>query len=186
MNSPVTRFSNRPSAFSLVELLVVIAIIGILGAITLSIFSGGSQNAINLTGAGNTVSGVAALARQAATTQRTRTVLVVAEVNDNGTPRSAVSIWDAQTTNQIEKWILLPVAVRATNTSADSDATTNFACSYRGQNLIGVGYPFTPGGQMGDANRVPRLRLQPRQGDASNFFELVFSPVTGTAKTVRP
>lgn len=174
------------SAFTLIELLIVIAVIGVLAALSISAFSGSSQVAGNLNTAGNTASGLAQLARQQAMTLNTKTVLVLAQVNDNGTPRSAMSIWDAVATNQIEKWNLLPQAVLATNTSADVSATADFVCNYRGQNLTGVGYAFMPDGRMGDGNAVPRLRIQPRQGGVTNFYDLIFSPLTGNAKTVRP
>jgi hypothetical protein len=132
------------------------------------------------------ISDLANLARQNALAKNTKTVLVVAQVPANGGTRSAVSIWDAATTNQLERWNLLPESVVATNTSGF--ATTTFSCTFRGASISsGDCYTFYPDGRMGDnLNQRPKLAVQPRVGNSGNIYELVFNPLTGLTRVNRP
>ncbi|CAN5531652.1 hypothetical protein BH09VER1_BH09VER1_23170 [soil metagenome] len=172
-------------AFTLLELLVVMAVIGILTVMSLALLSGKRGTEISM--AGGVVSDLANLARQNALAKNTRTVLVLAQVNDGGALRSAVSIWDAANTNQLEKWNLLPESVVATNASGFSPPLT-LPCAFRGQTITNGDYfVFYPDGHMSeDQTQVAKLAIQPRQGNQGDFYKLVFNPLTGTSKVSRP
>ena len=166
------------------ELLVVVAIIGVLAALAAGALP--AKSGAQVSQAGDTVSTLATLARQHAMSKNALTVLVVAEVNSGGIPHSIAGIWDAGTTNQLERWNLLPEGVVATNTSAfppDLFAGAKF----RGQTLTNASaYWFYPDGRMGnDPTRIPQLAIRFRQG-GPNDYELIFNPVLGTHKTERP
>jgi prepilin-type N-terminal cleavage/methylation domain-containing protein len=181
------RFSSAASslaAFSLVELLVVVAILGVLAALAAGVLP--AKSGAQVGQAGDTVSTLATLARQHAISKNALTVLVIADVNSGGTFRSIASIWDAGTTNQLEKWNLLPEGVLATNTSTFPPDVFAGA-KFRGQTLTNTSaYWFYPDGRMGnDPTRVPQLSVRPRQGGA-NSYQLVFNPVIGTHKSERP
>lgn len=178
--------SSRSAAFTIIELLVVIAIIAVMTTLAISAFSGSSKSGADLTRAGGTASGLAQLARQTAMSQNTKMLLVLAEINDNGVTRSALSIWDPSTTNQVEKWNLLPEAIHATNSSTAAEATETIDVTYRNQPVSGTAYPFYSDGRMGDGNAAPRLMLKARTGSTNNTYELLFSPLTGTIKVLRP
>lgn len=173
------------SGFTLLELLVVMAVIGILTVMSLSLLSSKKGSEISL--AGGIVSDLANLARQNALAKNTRTVLVLAQVSESGVSRSAVSIWDAANTNQLEKWTLLPESVVATNASGFPPPLT-LPCVFRGQNITnGDCYVFYPDGHMSeDQTQVAKLAVQPRQGNPNDYYKLVFNPLTGTSKVSRP
>jgi len=177
---------SRSTAFTLVELIVVLAIIAVVTMLAIGAFSANSKSGADLNHAGSTTIGLAQLARQTAMSQNSKMLLILAEVNDNGVTRSALSIWDPSTTNQVEKWTLLPEAIQAVNSSSDADATETFDVTYRNQPISGTGYPFYSDGRMGDGNAAPRLKLSPRHGNTNNTYMLMFSPLTGTVKSVRP
>lgn len=179
------RRARGEAGFSLVELLVVVAIMAVLigfGASTLS-----TKKGAEVSQAGGMISDLAILARQNALAKNTKTVLVVAQIPDGAGTRSAVSIWDAATTNQLERWNLLPQSVVATNTSGFASAT-NFSCTFRGAAITPDDcYTFYPDGRMGDdLNQRPKLAVRPRVGNTENLYELVFNPLTGLTKVNRP
>ncbi len=168
----------------MIELLVVVAILAILvgfGASTLS-----TKKGAEIAQAGGLISDLANLARQHALAKNTKTILVVAQVPGSGGTHSAVSIWDAATTNQLERWNLLPQSVIATNTSGFT--MTTFPCTFRGTSLSsGDCYVFYPDGRMGDnLSQRPKLEVRARTGNSDNIYELVFNPLTGLTKVNRP
>lgn len=173
------------NGFSIVELLIVIAIMVILASVGASTLSGKSGSEV--TQAGNTVYDLAGLARQNALAKNTRTILVLAQISDAGTPRSAVSIWDAATTNQLEKWNLLPTAVIATNASADYSVAA-FQCRYRSSIVTNANfYEFYPDGRMvDDMTKKPRISVSPRSVNSPNRYTIEFNPLTGRGKIIRP
>lgn len=168
----------------MIELLVVVAILAILVGFGASALS--TKKGAEVAQAGGLVSDLANLARQHALSKNTRTILVVAQVPGSGGMQSAVSIWDAATTNQLERWNLLPQSVMATNTSGF--AMTTFPCTFRGTSLSsGDCYVFHPDGRMGDnLSQRPKLEVRARNGNSDNFYELVFNPLTGLTKVNRP
>jgi prepilin-type N-terminal cleavage/methylation domain-containing protein len=178
------RFSYRQRAFSLVELLVVVAILGVLAALAAGTLP--AREGAEVSRAGETVSTLATLARQHAISKNALTVLMVAEESSGGAPRSIASIWDAGTTNQLEKWHLLPEGVEAADASEVSPDVFDGA-KFRGQSVTNASaYWFYPDGRMGnDPTRVPQLLVTSRRGGA-NSFRLVFNPVTGTHRNERP
>jgi prepilin-type N-terminal cleavage/methylation domain-containing protein len=178
------RFSYWSRAFSLIELLVVVAILGLLAALAVGTLP--AKSGAQVGQAGDTVSMLATLARQHAISKNALTVLVIAEDASGGLSRSVASVWDAGTTNQLEKWHLLPETVQAINTSAFSPDVFDGA-KFRGKTLTNASaYWFYPDGRMGnDATRVPELTVRLRQGGA-NGYQLVFNPVIGTHRSVRP
>lgn len=180
-----SRPGGTSAAFSLIELLVVVAVMGILLAMGASVFS--SSKGAEVTKAGGVLTDLAHLARQNALSKNTRTMLVIGQVTEAGQPRSAASIWDAATTNQLERWNLLPVSVVAENSGSAQTAFTA-PLTFRGSTVNNPEiYWFYPDGRMGDnLTDAPKLRVEPREGTAENFYELVFNPVTGTAKVNRP
>lgn len=173
------------SGFTLIEMLVVIAVISVLTVMSLSLLS--SKKGSEITMAGGVVSDLAHLARQNALAKNTRTVLVLAQVNEGGQPRSAVSIWDAATTNQLEKWTVLPETVVATNVSGFASPFT-LPCVFRGQSITnGDCFVFYPDGHMSeDQTQVAQLSVRARQGNPNDYYKLVFNPLTGTSKVSRP
>lgn len=181
------RPGSTSAAFSLIELLVVVAVMGILLAMGASVFS--SSKGAEVTKAGGVLTDLAHLARQNALSKNTRTMLVIGQVTEAGQPRSAASIWDAATTNQLERWNLLPVSVVAENSGVPQDEFAGRAeLKFRGAQVDDPQiYWFYPDGRMGDnLTNAPKLKVEPRQGEANNFYELIFNPVTGTAKVNRP
>lgn len=80
---------------------MILSILAVFATSTLSTKSGGQITHARMVG------DLAILARQNAISKNAVTALVVAEVSSGGLLRSAASIWDAQTTNQLEKWNLL-------------------------------------------------------------------------------
>jgi len=176
---------NASKGFSLIELLVVVAVMGLLLAMGASVFS--SQKGAEVSQAGGILTDLAHLARQNALSKNTRTMLVIGQVTEAGQSRSAASIWDAATTNQLERWNLLPLSVVAEN-SGSAQAPFGAPLTYRGANVDDPEiYWFYPDGRMGDGLiAAPKLKVEPRQGMPENYYELVFNPVTGTAKVNRP
>ncbi|MBE2203569.1 MAG: prepilin-type N-terminal cleavage/methylation domain-containing protein [Chthoniobacterales bacterium] len=175
--------SGRCSGFSLIELLVVIAILSILVTVGMSTLSQPKQGR-EISAAGGVLGDLAALAREHALSKNTRTVLVVAQVGSGPEARSVASIWDAATTNQLERWNALPGSVVATNSGAAAQAFS--WAKYQNQPVSNPdAYWFYPDGRMGDdANALFKLKVQPRNG-APDACELIFNPVTGTFKTSR-
>lgn len=182
---PLSAPRSSSQGFSLIELLVVVAVMGLLLAMGASVFS--SKKGAEVSQAGGVLTDLAHLARQNALSKNTRTMLVIGQVTEAGQPRSAASIWDAATTNQLERWNLLPVSVVAENSGA---AQNPFAASltFRGSTVNNPEiYWFFPDGRMGDnLTDAPKLKVEQREGATDNFYELVFNPVTGTAKVNRP
>jgi|GEM_PF-5397650 prepilin-type N-terminal cleavage/methylation domain-containing protein len=180
----IPRFSCRPRAFSLIELLLVVAILAVLAALAAGTLP--VRDGFQIGQAGDTLSTLATLARQHAISKNTLTVLVVAEDGSGGLPRSIASIWDAATTNQLEKWHVLPEGVTAEDASA-SEPDVFDGAKYRGQSLTNAcAYWFYPDGRMGnDPTRVPQLLVRPSRGGA-NSYKLIFNPVTGTHRNERP
>lgn len=166
------------------ELLVVIAIVSIMAALAASTLP--VRPATQLTQAGETLSGLATLARQHAVSKNALTVLLVAEVSDGGSPRAIVSIWDAGTTNQLEKWNMLPEGIMLTN-SSNFEPDSFIGAKFRGQAVSqSTAYWFYPDGRMGnDPSRVPQLSVLPQRG-GPNSYRIVFNPIIGTHKTERP
>lgn len=169
-------------AFSLIELLVVVAIVAILAGMTIAALS--SKKGAEITQAGGMASDLSKLARQYALAKNTRTILVVAQVNDGGIERSAISVWDAST-NQLEKWNLLPESVVATN--AGPSSTVTLPTTFRGAPVLRADYfVFHPDGHMTqDLAQIPRLEVKPRRGDTANTFAVVFNALTGLSRIER-
>lgn len=171
--------------FSIIELMVVVAIMCVLiglGVATLSSPKGAGE----ITQAGSMVSDLARLAREHALSKNTRTVLVIAPIKEGGEDRLGVSIWDGANTNQLERWNLLPTSVAANKTSSPSDP---LKVKFRNSEINATNtFWFYPDGRMGDGlTTAPKLRIQSNRGsNVVNFYELVFNPVTGTAKVNRP
>jgi len=182
---------GKASGFSLIELLVVIGILALLAAIGASTL--GSSKARGVDNAGNTVSSLAQLARQHASSLNTLTALVVAETKDGGDleDRTMVSVWDFDSSlkaNQIERWTLLPssITVTATNYSLPA-ALQPTGITYKNATVSGLKYFwFYADGRMGDGTSIPVLTLKSSQNDQANSYELVFNPVIGTHKINRP
>lgn len=176
--------TKSSEAFSLIELLVVIAILGVLAVMASSALPGKVGGEV--TQAGETLSSLATLAREHAMSKNTLTVLLVGEVKDGAGMRSAASIWDAGTTNQLDKWNVLPESVIATDTSNFTPDVFSGA-RFRGQLLTNSSaFWFFPDGRMGnDPAKMPKLSIASRRG-GPNSYELVFNPVIGTHKSQRP
>ena len=177
--------AGQLGAFSLIELLVVIVILGMLAVFATSVIP--TKNGGQISHARGIVGDLAMLARQNAISKNAVTTLIIAEVNSGGIVRSAASIWDAQTSSQLEKWNLLPESVRAFDSSgfaADPFAGARF----RGQAVSNsVAYWFYPDGRMGnDPSLIPKLTVQARHGGGPDICELVFNPTVGTFKVKQP
>lgn len=170
-------------AFSLVELLVVIAIMAVLVSMGAATFS--SKKGAEVSQAGGMISDLAKLARQHALSKNTRTALVIAQVNEGGVSRSAISVWDAATTNQLEKWNILPESVAATNSGVSSSLV--LPTKFRGTPVASANlYCFYPDGHMTeDFSQSPRVEIKPRFGNAANTFSIVFNPFTGIGRIER-
>lgn len=185
---------GKASGFSLIELLVVIGILALLAALGASTL--GSSKARGVDNAGNTVSSLAQLARQHASSLNTLTALVVAETTDAGDleKRAMVSVWDFDSSlkaNQIERWTLLPSSVTVTtqkeNVWTDGSFKEPPSITYKNASVNGAKcFWFYADGRMGDGNSIPTLKLTPNKGDQGNSYELVFNPVIGTHKINRP
>lgn len=166
------------------ELLIVVAILGVLAALAAGTLP--AKEGAQVSRSGETVSTLATLARQHAISKNALTVLVIAEEGSGAAARSIASVWDAGTTNQLEKWHLLPEGVVAEDVSAFSPDVFDGA-KFRGQSLThATAYWFYPDGRMGnDPARIPQLSVRPRRGGA-NSYKLIFNPVIGTHRSERP
>lgn len=177
--------------FSLIELLIVVAILALLAGVGVSVLGGNQSRGIDQ--GGNTISGMAQLARQHASSMNTLTALVIAETTESGDvdPRPMVSVWDfdsALKPNQVERWTLLPSTVSISTTNASLPASLSpSGITYKNAS---VGSPkfiwFYADGRIGDGNATPILKLEPTKGSKENTYELVFNPVIGTHKIIRP
>lgn len=172
------------SGFSLIELLVVIAMLAILVTIGVSTLSSPKRGQ-EISQAGSVLGDLAALARQHSLAKNTRTVLVVGDVNRGDGVRTVAGIWDAVTTNQLERWNVLPDTVKADSSGAAGAPLSGV--KYQGATLSQPAtYWFYPDGRMGDdADQIPKLKVQGRQGAQVGSVELIFNPVTGTFKSSR-
>lgn len=177
---------SHQEGFSLLELLVVMSLLAVLAVIGLGTFSN-PKKSMEWSRAGETLENLSVLARQHALSKNTRTALVFTEVMDGNVQRVAVSIWDATTTNQLEKWNLLPESVEVVDASVGA-APSLTGIRYRGQSVVNPAtFLFYPDGRMSDNPAdVPKLVAQARHGSSSNAYELIFNSATGTFVAQRP
>lgn len=176
--------------FSLIELLVVVAILALLVGLGVGVL-GGSSSSRGIDQAGNTVSGLAQLARQHASSMNALTALVVAQTREANEDRMIVSIWDFDSSlkaNQVERWSMLPSTISLSTVNDSLPGTLSpSGITYKNAAVTSPKYFwFYPDGRVGDGNSVPTLKLEPSKGSKENTYELVFNPVVGTHKINRP
>jgi len=184
---------GKTRGFSLIELLIVVAILAILAGVGVSVLGGNQSRSIDQ--GGNTISGMAQLARQHASSMNTLTALVIAETTESGEveDRPMVSVWDFDSSlkpNQVERWTLLPSTVSIWTTNANlPDSLSRSGITYK-NSASAVKSPkfiwFYADGRIGDGNATPIIKLAPTRGSKENTYEMVFNPVIGTHKIIRP
>jgi prepilin-type N-terminal cleavage/methylation domain-containing protein len=208
INFPRLRRSTLGSVrgFTLIEIVTVLAIIAILvgvGAPSLL----GSFRASNLSDAGNQVDNLAVLARQDAETHNVRTalVLVTNDSADASLSGRAISVWEMQSNQswiQSSKWLFLPASTKAYD---DPSATiTGFPTPAPVITVEGTIIPagsysafiFNPEGDMYGSSTGTRIASVQYATDPApvssintslgNYYDLVFSPDTGSVHVARP
>jgi prepilin-type N-terminal cleavage/methylation domain-containing protein len=199
--------SNR-HGFSLIEMLVVVALISILVVMGANAWSG-VQRASVLSGAGNRVVELAALAKEAALSRNSITALV--------TPRDAgkhgghfftvLEIGPDRVWKQLTPWAQLPDNIVVDDSESQNQsvlpAADSLVLSLRGETSKPSDLSalvFLPDGRMMSGSedlRTIRIthadqrRSQEGQGDGlaasnNNYYEIVFSPQTAFFRIRRP